>query len=103
MKSHLFNLLKMEQFGGLSKYQAMVKPEPDTFYIPPIHQTGMPEINKSSYFDSVLKPFMIMHACIFLKSCKGACGAQFKHYSKRKVICLILSTWMIDYLTNKTV
>jgi len=52
-KSHVFNFLKMEQFGGLSKYQVMVKPEPDIGYIQHSRQTWIPEINKSSYFELV--------------------------------------------------
>lgn len=48
----------MGQIGGLSNYQVAVEPEPepepDTFYIPPLHQAGIPEINRSPYFDPVL-------------------------------------------------
>jgi len=94
MKSHLINILKMEQFGGFSKYQAMVKPEPDTVYIPHSHQTWILEINKSSYFVSVLKLFIRIRACIFLESRKGVCRAQFRHNSKGKSH-LVLPTWMI--------
>jgi len=40
----------MRHIEGFSKYQVMVKLEPDTVYIPPSRQTRIPEINKSACF-----------------------------------------------------
>jgi len=51
--------------------------------IPHSHHT---EIDKSSYFVSVLKLFIRICVCIFLESHKGVCGAQFRLNSKGRVI-----------------
>jgi len=55
----------MEQFGGLSKYQVMVKPEPDIGYIQHSRQTWIPEINKSSYFESSSFTYLVANWIIF--------------------------------------